>query len=227
MSALISYALICPEAEIASGEAVMVTAPGSEGEFGIRASHAPFATLLRAGCVIIEDEQGAKNYFFVSSGFLRADEKSLVILADEAQPVSALNAAELAQSLKDARDDMLNAEKPERRKEAGEQVAAPASDAKRHRPRRRRRRRRRSALARQKRREFRNHLAVKLPLERDDQMVQLADVAPCPSGEFLRLVGGEVDLLIAAFKMHCEPFSASGRESRAGLFPIKLPAVHI
>ena len=33
MSALISYALICPEAEIASGEAVMVTAPGSEGEF--------------------------------------------------------------------------------------------------------------------------------------------------------------------------------------------------
>ena len=122
MSALISYALICPEAEIASGEAVMVTAPGSEGEFGIRASHAPFATLLRAGCVIIEDEQGAKNYFFVSSGFLRADEKSLVILADEAQPVSALNAAELAQSLKDARDDMLNAEKPERRKEAGEQV---------------------------------------------------------------------------------------------------------
>ena len=122
MSALISYALICPEAEIASGEAVMVTAPGSEGEFGIRASHAPFATLLRAGCVIVEEASGTKNYFFISSGFLRADEKSLVILADEAQPVSALNEADLAQSLQDARDDMLNAEKPDRRKEAGEQV---------------------------------------------------------------------------------------------------------
>ncbi len=115
---LISYALLCPEAEIAAGEAVMITAPGSEGEFGIRAQHAPFATLLRAGCLIIETADGAKDYFFILSGFLRASGDKVTILADEAQPVSTLDAAQVAQAIQDAHDDMLHAEQSERRADA-------------------------------------------------------------------------------------------------------------
>ncbi len=122
MSSLISYALICPEAELASGEAVMVTAPGSEGEFGIYASHAPFATLLRAGCVIIEAADGGKDYFFVSAGFLRADGESVTILADEAKSAREINKQDLAQAIQDAQDDMLNAEPVERRTRAGERL---------------------------------------------------------------------------------------------------------
>lgn len=104
----LSFSILCPEAEIAKGEAIMLTAPGIEGEFGVLKTHAPFATLLRAGCLVVEKEGGNKDYFYVRGGFLRADADEVVVLADEVKGLASLNEAEIIQNLNDCKDDIAH-----------------------------------------------------------------------------------------------------------------------
>ena len=101
----LSFSLICPQALIAEGQAKMVTAPGVEGEFGIFAHHEAFASLLRAGLMIIEDDMGQKDYFFIRSGFLTCDGEEIMILADEAHPLNQLDEQSLHQKISDGEDD--------------------------------------------------------------------------------------------------------------------------
>ena len=118
----IAFAIICPEKEIARGEAAMLTAPGSEGEFGILEHHAPFATLLRAGAVIVEYAEGNKDYFYVRSGFLRADHQEVVILADAAAPLADLDQARLRQTISDRQDDIAHFSDPDMIAEARQEL---------------------------------------------------------------------------------------------------------
>lgn len=118
----LSFSILCPEDEIAKGEAIMMTAPGTEGDFGILKSHAPFATLLRAGCLIVEKEGSDKDYFYLRRGFLRADADEVVVLADEVKLASSLNEAEIKQALSDCKDDIAHLSDTEKLAEAKEKM---------------------------------------------------------------------------------------------------------
>lgn len=77
------FSLVAPERELYSGEVDQVIAPGTEGQFGVLAGHAPFMTTLQEGEVIVLDG-GARRTFNVRGGFADVTPAGLTILAEHA-----------------------------------------------------------------------------------------------------------------------------------------------
>ena len=53
------FDLVAPEKLLFSGDVSQVDLPGSEGDFGVLAGHAPIVTTLRPGILVIHHEGGA------------------------------------------------------------------------------------------------------------------------------------------------------------------------
>jgi len=86
MAAKLHFSLVSPERELFSGEVDQVDAPGSEGDFGVLAGHAPFMTTLKEGRVKAYD--GDETLVFdVRGGFADVTPEGLTILAEYASPV--------------------------------------------------------------------------------------------------------------------------------------------
>ena len=68
MAGRLHFSLVSPEREVFSGDVDQVDAPGSEGDFGVLAGHAPFMTTLKEGFVYLYD-QGSKRAFAIKGGF--------------------------------------------------------------------------------------------------------------------------------------------------------------
>ena len=86
MAAKLHFSLVSPERELFSGEVDQVDAPGSEGDFGVLAGHAPFMTTLKEGRVKAYD--GDETLVFdVRGGFADVTPAGLTILAEYAAPV--------------------------------------------------------------------------------------------------------------------------------------------
>jgi F-type H+-transporting ATPase subunit epsilon len=81
--AKLHFSLVSPERELFSGEVDQVDAPGSEGDFGVLAGHAPFMTTLKEGRVKVFNE-GAATSFDVRGGFADVTPAGLTILAEYA-----------------------------------------------------------------------------------------------------------------------------------------------
>ena len=79
------FELVTPEKLVRSDEVHMVVVPGSEGEFGVMAGHAPFMTTLKDGELKVFKTAGsAPESIKVSGGFAEVGEKGLVVLAESA-----------------------------------------------------------------------------------------------------------------------------------------------
>ena len=76
--------IITPEKTLFSSEAQMVTIPGTEGEFGVLAGHAPFMTALKSGPLVVHNN-GAKTIYEVEGGFADVTPAGLTVLAEKAQ----------------------------------------------------------------------------------------------------------------------------------------------
>ena len=86
MAAKLHFSLVSPERELFSGEVDQVDAPGSEGDFGVLAGHAPFMTTLKEGRV--KAYEGDDTMVFeVRGGFADVTPAGLTILAEYAAPV--------------------------------------------------------------------------------------------------------------------------------------------
>ena len=81
--AKLHFSLVAPERELFSGDVDQVNAPGSEGEFGVLAGHAPFMTALKEGDVTVIDG-GARRVFTIQGGFADVTPQGLTILAEHA-----------------------------------------------------------------------------------------------------------------------------------------------
>lgn len=68
-----------------SEEIQSVTAPGTEGYFGILAGHTPFVSSLQVGTVKITKAGGEVLTLATSGGFLMTDGKKVILLADTAE----------------------------------------------------------------------------------------------------------------------------------------------
>jgi len=83
MADKLHFSLVSPERELFSGEVDQVDAPGSEGDFGVLAGHAPFMTALREGEVSVRE--GAKlTKYRIEGGFADVTPDGLTILAESA-----------------------------------------------------------------------------------------------------------------------------------------------
>lgn len=81
--AKLHFSLVAPERELFSGEVDQVIAPGTEGQFGVLAGHAPFMTTLAEGEVVVLDG-ASRKVFAVRGGFADVTPAGLTILAEHA-----------------------------------------------------------------------------------------------------------------------------------------------
>lgn len=88
MAQTLHFSLVSPERELFSGEVDQVDAPGSEGDFGVLAGHAPFMTTLKEGWVKVY-AGGETRVFEVHGGFADVTPQGLTILAEQASEVDA------------------------------------------------------------------------------------------------------------------------------------------
>jgi F-type H+-transporting ATPase subunit epsilon len=79
------FDLVTPEKLVFSEDVYMVVVPGTEGEAGILAGHAPYMTTLRDGEIAIYRSSGAQpERISVSGGFAEVSERGLTVLAESA-----------------------------------------------------------------------------------------------------------------------------------------------
>ena len=102
------FELVSPERLVYSGAVTEVIVPGSEGEFGVLAGHAPFVATLKPGVLIIKGD-GAPRKLFVRGGFAEANPAGLTVLAETATPLAEIRHEHLAQMIKDAEEDVEDA----------------------------------------------------------------------------------------------------------------------
>ena len=101
------FDLVSPEKVLFSGEVNQVDVPGSEGDFGVLAGHAPLVTTLRPGVLIIYSERDAQR-IVVDAGFAEVGPAGLTVLANLAVPVDEFDVAALAGMIKDTEEDVAD-----------------------------------------------------------------------------------------------------------------------
>ena len=80
------FELVTPEKLVMSDDVYMVVVPGTEGESGIMAGHAPYMTTLRDGDVAIyRAANGPPEKVRVTGGFAEVSDKGLTVLAESAE----------------------------------------------------------------------------------------------------------------------------------------------
>ena len=79
------FELVTPDRLVMEADVHMVVVPGSEGESGIMAGHAPYMTTLRNGEIAIYRTAGAApERIPVTGGFAEVSDKGLTVLAESA-----------------------------------------------------------------------------------------------------------------------------------------------
>ena len=93
------FDLVSPEKLLFSGEVEQVDVPGSEGDFGVLAGHAPLVSIVRPGILTVRIE-GKEEKIVVFGGFAEVSAKGLTILADVAAPAEEIDQTTLAAHIK-------------------------------------------------------------------------------------------------------------------------------
>ncbi|MDB2562148.1 ATP synthase F1 subunit epsilon [Sulfurimonas sp.] len=96
--------ILTPNGEIFNGEAVSVTLPGEEGEFGVLANHSSLSTLLEAGVIDIEKEDKSVESILINWGVVNVDEEKVIVLVEGAVAIRGENESAIASALDDAKE---------------------------------------------------------------------------------------------------------------------------
>jgi F-type H+-transporting ATPase subunit epsilon len=102
------FDLVSPEKLLFAGDVAQVDLPGSEGDLGVLAGHAPLVTALRPGILVVYREGGDLRVV-VNGGFAEVGPAGLTVLADRAVPVAEFDRAVLAGEIKDTEEDVADA----------------------------------------------------------------------------------------------------------------------
>lgn len=122
MADKLHFDLVSPERRLFAGAVDQVVVPGEEGDFGVLPNHAPFMSVIRPGAITVLND-GTSERTFIHGGFAEVTPNGLTILAEEAIPMSEIDAEKLAQDLSDAREDVATAKTDEAREHAEGLVA--------------------------------------------------------------------------------------------------------
>jgi len=81
----LKFELVTPDRLVMSDNVYMVVVPGTEGQSGIMAGHAPYMTTLKNGELAVYKTQGSQpERINVTGGFAEVSEKGLTVLAESA-----------------------------------------------------------------------------------------------------------------------------------------------
>ena len=116
------FELVSPSRLLFSGEVASVTIPGTEGDMGILPGHAPVLSTLRPGVITVTREAGEALRIFVRGGFAEVNPSGLTVLAETAIPFAELDAAAIADQVRNAEEDLADAKDDETRRRASENL---------------------------------------------------------------------------------------------------------
>ena len=107
MTNTFNFELVSPEQKLISEPAYQVTIPGEEGDVGVRAGHMALVMSVRPGVVeITRTEGGNVEKIFIAGGFADVSQANCTVLAEQAVPVSSLQADKLQAELAKLNEDM-------------------------------------------------------------------------------------------------------------------------
>jgi F-type H+-transporting ATPase subunit epsilon len=95
--------VLTPSGPIFNGSAKSVTLPGEEGEFGVLPEHVSLTTLLQAGVVDIQKENGKTESIVVNWGVAQITQNKVVVLVDGAVAIRGENEGDIAKALDEAK----------------------------------------------------------------------------------------------------------------------------
>ena len=101
------FDLVSPEQLLFSGEVEHVVVPGTEGEFGVLAGHAPLVAMLKPGILRVLGPNPMN--ILVTGGFAEVSPQGLTVLADRAVPLDAVDAMTLTGEIEAAERALSNA----------------------------------------------------------------------------------------------------------------------
>ena len=106
MADQVQFELVSPERLLLSEPVDMVVVPGSEGDFGVLAGHAPLISTVRPGVIETYAGKTVKDRIFVAGGFAEVTRERCTVLAEEALPVTDLDRAAIEAEARTAREDI-------------------------------------------------------------------------------------------------------------------------
>ena len=92
------FDLVSPEQVAFSGEVDQVDIPGSEGDFGVLAGHAPVVAVIRPGILTVT-AGGSQRKIVVLGGIAEVSEKGLTVLADVATAATEMDLQGFAETI--------------------------------------------------------------------------------------------------------------------------------
>jgi F-type H+-transporting ATPase subunit epsilon len=79
------FELVTPDRLVMSDDVYMVVVPGTEGDSGIMAGHAPYMSTLKNGEIAVYRSNGAQpERINVTGGFAEVSDRGLTVLAESA-----------------------------------------------------------------------------------------------------------------------------------------------
>lgn len=118
MAETFKFELVSPERLLVSADVAEVLVPGSEGDFTVLPRHAPVIAMLRPGILRIPGMDGKLAEIYVRGGLADVGPDILIVLAEQAVPLGEVDRAFIAQEIKDAEDDLAQAQDEDVRRQA-------------------------------------------------------------------------------------------------------------
>jgi len=84
MAETIRLEIVTPRGAVLSEDVDIVTAPGSGGEFGVLANHAPFLSTIKTGVMTYKKGHEA-HQVMVSGGFCKVSDNKITFLVESAE----------------------------------------------------------------------------------------------------------------------------------------------
>jgi F-type H+-transporting ATPase subunit epsilon len=92
------FDLVSPEKLAFSGEVDQVDVPGTEGDFGVLAGHAPVIAGVRPGIITVT-AGGRREKIIVLGGIAEVNEKGLTVLTEVATSLDELDRAQFTETI--------------------------------------------------------------------------------------------------------------------------------
>ena len=92
MAETFTLRVLTPQRELADETVEQVTAQGALGQFGVLADHITFLTALEPGPLSFKKPGGGEETLAVKAGYAEVRDNVMTVLADDALPVSQIDA---------------------------------------------------------------------------------------------------------------------------------------
>lgn len=101
--------IVTPEKKALSQEVVFSVFPGSEGELGILADHAPLLARLMPGEIRVTRPGGVVEHLAIAGGFLEVRNNQVSVLAETAESSAEIDKSEAQKAVSEAQGTLKKA----------------------------------------------------------------------------------------------------------------------